>query len=61
LKSRIRLDASFGANREAATHFGAIDERVPLDGLPPGRYTLRLIATAGERTTTREDQLEITA
>jgi hypothetical protein len=49
------------ADRDAATHFGAIDELVSLQGLEPGRYTLRLTATAGDRSTTREDQIEVTA
>jgi hypothetical protein len=49
------------ADRDAATHFGAIDERVSLRGLAPGRYTLRMAATAGDRTTIRQDQIEVTA
>jgi len=49
------------ADRDAATHFGAVDERVSLGGLPPGSYTLRMTATAGDRGTIRTDQIEITA
>jgi hypothetical protein len=48
------------ADRDAATHFGAVDEPVSLQGLPPGHYTLRMTATNGERTTIRTDQIEIT-
>jgi hypothetical protein len=49
------------ADRDAATHFGAIDELVSLNGLSPGRYALHMTATNGERTTTRQDQIEVTA
>jgi hypothetical protein len=49
------------ADRDAATHFGAIDELVSLSGLAAGPYTLRMAATAGGRTSTREDQIEVIA
>jgi len=51
------------ADRDAVTHFGEIDAVVSLEGLAPGRYTLRLTATAttNRHSASREDEIEITA